>query len=343
MKFFPGGVIILMTSRITLKNNRKRKKRRRIALFFLFFFMLLIGATAVFGTRLYTQFKNSFSDSYEEIESSSKRDEDVKIKKDNFSILIIGVDDSEKREFGENSRSDALLLVTINQEEHSAKLLSIPRDTYVYIPEVGHKTRINHAHSNGGPKVTIETVEELFDIPVDYYVRVNFQAFMEVIDALNGIEVDVPYAITEQDSKDQAGAIQLEPGLQTLNGEEALALARTRKKDNDIERGKRQQEIIKAVIKKAASIQSFSKYDDVIDAIGSNMKTNLTFDEMIYLAQYAVKHSLNPESLVLAGNDSTIHGAYYYQLDEEKLEQTKEILKTHLGLIETETSRENEE
>lgn len=319
--------------RVTVE--RKKKRRKRIALFIILPIVLLGFATAAFGTHLYSQFKKSVAGSYEEIEGREKspiRDEVVKIDKDHFSMLVIGVDDSEKRGFGENSRSDALLLVTVNQTNHTAKLLSIPRDSYVYIPEVGYETRINHAHAYGGPKATIEAVENLLDIPVDYYVRVNFQAFLEVIDALGGIEIDVPFAITEQDSQDRAGAINLQPGLQTLNGEEALAFARTRHIDNDIERGKRQQEVIKAVTQKAASLKSISKFDDVFEAIGSNMKTNLTFNEMKYLGEFAIKNRISIDSLTLSGSDSTINGAYYYQLDQTALEELKDKLQTHLEM-----------
>jgi polyisoprenyl-teichoic acid--peptidoglycan teichoic acid transferase len=315
--------------------ERKKKRKRRILVFIFLPLLLLGAATAAFGTHIYGQFKNSMAKSYEEIEGREKspvRAQEVTIDKDNISMLIIGVDDSEKRGFGETSRSDALMLLTINQKDKTAKLLSIPRDSYVYIPEVGYETRINHAHAFGGPKATIETVENLFEIPVDYYARVNFQAFMEVIDALDGIEVDVPFEITEQDSEDNAGAITLEPGVQMLDGEEALAFARTRHVDNDIERGKRQQEVIKAVIKRATSVSSLTKYDDVFDAVGSNMKTNLTFGEMKYLAQFAVKNRLSIESLTLAGEDSTINGAYYYQLDQAALEELKTELQTHLQL-----------
>ncbi len=318
--------------------TRKKKRRRRITLFVVLPILILGFAAVVYGSHLYSQFKKTMADSYEEIEGREKspvRDEAIKINKDHFSMLIIGVDGvdgNERRGNSESSRSDALLLVTVNQSDHTAKMLSIPRDSYVYIPEVGYKTRINHAHAYGGPKATIETVENLFDIPVDYYVRVNFQAFMEIIDALGGIEIDVPFAFSEQDSNDKAGAISLKPGQQTLNGEEALALARTRKIDNDIERGKRQQEIIKATMLKAASLKSISKFDDVFDAVGSNMKTNLTFEEMKYLAEFAIKNRLSIDSLTLAGSDYWPNGVYYYQLDETAVSELKETLRNHLEL-----------
>ena len=127
-------------------------------------------------------------------------------------------------------------------------MVSIPRDSYVYIPERGKKDKITHAHAYGGTEATIETVEELFDIPVDYFFKLNFNAFIDVVDALGGIMVDVPITVSEMDSNDNKNAIHLEKGFQKLNGEEALALARTRKIDNDIERGKRQQLVLKPLL-----------------------------------------------------------------------------------------------
>ena len=108
----------------------------------------------------------------------------------------------------------------------------------------------------------MDTIENLLDIPVDYYVRMNFNAFTEVVDALGGIEANVPYPITESDSGDHKGAIHLEPGLQTLNGEQALALARTRHQDSDIQRGERQQEILKSILKKATTAGAITKYTE---------------------------------------------------------------------------------
>ena len=92
-------------------------------------------------------------------------------KKDSISILIMGVDDSNIRDFGEATRTDALILATFNVKDKSVKMVSIPRDSYVYIPEKEKKDKITHAHVYGGTEGTIETVEELFDIPVDYFLN----------------------------------------------------------------------------------------------------------------------------------------------------------------------------
>ncbi|WP_108668989.1 LCP family protein [Peribacillus acanthi] len=328
-------------SRITQK---KKKKRKKLLILVLTPILLLIAGATTYGAFLMKKAESVVEQSYEPLKKvkSEKREVVVNPKNDNTSILFIGIDDSGSRNYSESARSDALMLATFNEEDKSIKLLSIPRDSYVYIPDKGNRDKINHAHAIGGPDATIETVEELLDIPVDYYVRMNFYAFIDVVDALDGIEVEVPYNLSEKDTEDNRGAIRLQKGLQTLNGEEALALARTRKKDNDMERGKRQQEILKAIIKKGASVNALTKYTDVIEAVGDNMKTNLKFSEMKAFVGYAASTSgLDIETLQLAGTDSKIGGVYYYQLDEEALEQTKAILKTHLDLNNPEVAQEN--
>lgn len=318
------------TSRI----RKRRIKKRRRKFFIIVPILAILITTLTLGVYLYTKAGSVLNDSYTDDgrDKSALRDSDVNPNIDDVSVLFIGVDDSAKRDYEDNARSDALMLATLNKDEKSVKLLSIPRDSYTYIPEVGYSTKINHAHAYGGPLATIEAVEGLLDVPVDYYVRMDFEAFIDVVDALNGITVDVPYEMTEQNSNDQAGAIHLYPGEQLLNGEEALALARTRKQDNDLERGKRQQEIIKAVITKTASVRSVLKYDDVIEAIGDNMSTNMTFSEMKSFASYGTSGSLNVETLGLDGYDTIIEGIYYYQVDETSLANTKAELREHLNL-----------
>jgi len=306
--------------------KRKRKKRRIIKwISFMFLFVVLAGAS--YAYYLFEKTQNAVSNSYEEIRpNQAKRD----LKDESFSVLFVGVDDSNSRKFNESTRTDALILATFNPKDKSVKMVSIPRDSYVYIPSEDKYDKINHAHVYDGVKGTVETVEHLFDMQIDYYVKINFYAFIDIVDALGGIEAEVPYDIVEKDAEDQY-TIKLEKGYQHLNGEEALALARTRKKDNDIERGKRQQEIIKAIVKKAASVGSITKYDDIIDTVGKNMKTNLKFDEMLSLTSYATAGTnLNIESYSLKGYDDYTSAGYYYRLDEQSLEEVKQEFKHHL-------------
>jgi polyisoprenyl-teichoic acid--peptidoglycan teichoic acid transferase len=325
------------------KKQKKRLRRKRLVTFILLPILFLTLSATAYGAFLYNKAQTVMSESFTPVDREKSR-EKVDPKEENTSILFIGVDDSNVRNFDSGSRSDALMLATFNEKRKSVKLLSIPRDSYVYIPELGYEDKITHAHANGGVVSTIETVEGLLDIPIDYYVKMNFNAFIDVIDALDGIEVEVPYAISEMDSKDRRNAINLEPGYQDLNGEEALALARTRKQDNDIERGKRQQEIIKAMMKKSVSAKGITKYADVIEAVGDNMTTDLSFSEMKSFIDYAVEgNGVNIETLSLAGSDAYIDSVYYYQLDEEDLDNVKESLSKHLELSGAMNTADNNE
>lgn len=323
-------------------NSRMAKKatKRRFRKWFKLFMAaiaLIFLAIGAYGVHLYVKAGSAINEAYEEDEreKSDLRDEAVNPKFDNVTVLIMGVDESEERmkRYSDATRTDALILASLNRDEKSIKLLSIPRDSYVYIPHIGDYDKINHAYAFGGTKATIETVEHLLEVPVDYYVKLNFHAFVEIIDAIGGVEVEVPYEIKEMDSSDRKDSIHLYPGLQTLNGEEALAFARTRKKDSDIERGKRQLEIINAVIDKATSISSIFKYDDIIEAVGDNMTTNMTFSEMKSFFAYATEGTkLDVEKLSLEGSNYQPGRIYYYKLDEVALEETKNILKRHLEL-----------
>ncbi|HWK24798.1 MAG TPA: LCP family protein [Ureibacillus sp.] len=326
-----------------MKRSERHTKKRKSTKFSMVLKVLLLLAASLlicvtaYGVYITKKAETAANKSYEEVdrEMSDKRQAEVKPLEDNVSVLFIGVDDSEERAQGsDHSRSDALILATLNNKDKSVKLVSIPRDSYVYIPYKDKKDKITHAHAAGGTLATIETVEELFDIPVDYYVRMNFNAFIEVVDALDGIEVDVdlPYAFYEKDENDKK-TIYLEPGLQELNGREALSLARTRYVDSDIMRGKRQQDIIKAIAKKATNVTAITKYGNVIEAIGDNMKTDMTFDEMKSFFSYFTEGMPQIDSLTLKGDDDMSTGVYYYKLDDESLEETQHILKSHLGLI----------
>ncbi|MEH6940815.1 LCP family protein [Bacillus sp. JJ722] len=311
--------------------TKKKKSRKKLAILILTPILVLMLAGVGYVASLYNKAEEVANNSYESIDGTDQNIAELSNEVENASILIIGVDDSNTRNFNEATRSDALMLATFNKKDKSVKLLSIPRDSYVYVPEKGDYTKINHAYALNGAKSTVETVENLLDIPIDYYVRVNFYAFIDIVDALGGIEVNVPYEMYEKDSEDRHNAIHLEEGRQTLNGEEALAFARTRKQDTDMLRGQRQQEVVEAVVSKATSASSLTKYTDVLEAVGDNMKTNMTFSQMkAYMSFALTNKGLEIEPIQLKGEDEYIDDIYYYKLDEEALEDTKDSLKSHL-------------
>lgn len=326
-------------SRTTKSQERKKKKKEKESggCLWKILLVVLILLLAFGGGYIYYLFhsgKKAAENAYVENSrtKSELRDESVQPLTDNISIMIVGIDDSEKRSQGEgNSRSDALLVATLNNKDKSIKLVSIPRDSYVYIPTVGYKDKITHAHAYGGIDATRETVEGLLNVPIDYYFRVNFDAFIEIVDALGGVTVDVPYEINELDENDKR-TVHLMPGTQEVNGREALALARTRHQDSDVERGKRQQMILEAIASKATSVTSFTKYDKVLAAVGNNMQTDMTFDEMKSLFAYLQNGMPDIDSLSLKGSDDMSSGIYYYLLQDDSLLETRQTLQKHLGL-----------
>lgn len=336
-----------MAKKIERVQLKRRKRRKRLIKYILIPTLVLLLGVGAYGAYLVNKASNAAANSNTELDrgnKSEKRVTPVNPKHDNISILIMGVDESEKRksEYGEATRTDSLIFATLNEKQKSVHMVSIPRDSLVYDPMRERKDKINHAHAFNGVDGTIATVEELFDLPVDYFVKLNFDAFIEVVEALGGIEVDVPVSFKEQNSKDEKGAIRLKKGLQHLDGEQALALARTRKIDSDIERGKRQQLVLKAIIDKAISAGSITKYGSVIDALGNNISTNMKFGEMVSLYDYATTgKKLQIESHVLEGGDLWTDHGYYYEVNEEKLADLSEILKEHLALSET-TERDDE-
>lgn len=321
--------------RSNFQKQQRSKKRTRTTLkvtllIFATVFLVVVGYFAMLYQKAQVAADNAFEAIEERPKTALSREEKVQPAKDNVSILLLGVDDSDARGQGDDhSRTDAIMLATLNPKERSVKLVSIPRDAYVYIPDIGKKDKIAHAHLYG-VRSTVESLEQLLEIPIDYYLKMNFNAFIDVVDELGGIEVDVPYERIEKDEND-GNSIHLMPGVQTLDGRHALALARTRKLDSDVDRGKRQQMIVEAMIDKAASASAVLKYGNVIEAIGNNMKTNMTFKEMMSFIEYGKGGLPRIDNYVLEGEDDWTYG-YYYLISDESLSDLKFVLQKHLGL-----------
>ncbi|GGE67311.1 LCP family protein [Priestia taiwanensis] len=339
------------------KSSRQRRRQMQMGRMIAVVVLVLLLGGVGYGAYIVYKASSTVGDANQTLSRGGKsalRDSEVNPLKDHISVLIMGVDESEKRKEvqGEAVQADALLLATFNQDDKTVKLVSIPRDTYTYIPLTKKMDKINHAHSagqakngkDGGPNVLIDAVEGLLHVPVDFFVKFNFAAFMEIVDEIGGIEVDVPTDITEQNSSDQEGAIRLKKGVQTLNGEEALAFARTRHMDSDAMRGQRQQLVVEAIIKKVASVGSVTKIEGLIDAMDGNFKTNLTFNELISFYKYGMSASI--EKLQIAGQDAYINSkkeaietnqkkrkgyTYYYLPDKKSLDETTRTLLKHLG------------
>ncbi|AJH67066.1 LCP family protein [Bacillus cereus] len=337
----------------TRSKPKKSKKKIKIIISVILFFLIVGGGYTWFLVNKASSAVRNAAHDLARGDKSDLRDKAVKPITNNVSVLVMGVDESDVRgkEYGEAIRTDALLLATFNKDSKTVKLLSIPRDTYTYIPVEKKKDKITHAHAygstkngkDGGPQASIDAVEKLLNVPVDYFVKFNFKSFMKIVDDLGGIEVDVPVEFTEQDSNDTADAIHLKKGVQKLNSEEALALARTRHIDSDAMRGQRQQLVIEAILKKLTSVGSVTKVGNIIDDINGQFVTNLTFDDMLSFYKYGADSSI--EKLQIQGDDCYMEKGddtcsksagggrtYFYNPDKKELAKVTNDLRTHLGL-----------
>lgn len=324
------------------RSQRKKKKRRLrkwVKLLIGFIVILMIAAGSI-GTYAYVKLNNASKQAHIDLNDngqSVKRIKEFDPKKDSFTVLLLGIDSrNSKGETVDDARSDANVLVTFNRKNKTATMLSIPRDSYVNIPGYGYD-KFTHAHAYGGVKLSAKTVENLLDIPVDYVIESNFDAFKDVVDELNGVSIDVKSEkIANQIKKDTKGKVVLKTGVQTLNGEEALAYVRTRKADTDFQRGQRQMEVLNAIIKKSRSLSSIPAYDDIVDSLGKNLKMNLSLNDAIGLFPFITSlKSVDTEQLT--GSDMYLYSSrerkklYYLKLNSDKLEEVKTELKNDIN------------
>ncbi|MGA9467184.1 MAG: LCP family protein [Exiguobacterium marinum] len=319
---------------------RKKKSPWKVVLIVLGV-VLLIGGSA-FGYFVFkaNETAENTNKELERGDKSERREETIDLTKDHFSVLLAGVDGGASLEEG---RSDSLMVATFNKESRQVTLVSIPRDSYVDIiidDNDPFKDKINHAYAYGGIDATISTVENLLDIPIDYYATINFDGIEDLVDAVGGVEIDVLIPISGQ----ATGNVELEPGVQVLNGKEALAYARMRKQDpaGDIGRAGRQQQVIEAIINEATTINSFTKLNRIMNAVGENIRTNMSLSEASQLQPYVKSlKSFNRETL--EGTDLTLNGVYYYELDPADLRDAQALLQTELGMPVTADEPETDE
>src|SRR5699024_7779679 len=166
----------------------------------------------------------------------------------------------------------------------------------------------------------METVETLLKVPVDYYVRLNMAGGDEIVDSVGGIEFDVPLDMDEPNQHDKGG-MKLEKGVQELSGAEALAFVSSSGVDSDLGRGKRQIELVEAVLNKVKSSGSLKNIDDLIKVAADNTKHSFTSKEIRSLASYYAFNDISFDSTQLKGSDfwEPNSGAYFYRPDEEHI------------------------
>ena len=201
-----------------------------------------------------------------------------------FTMLLMGIDSTDEvLEQNAIANGDTLILITFNPKTLNATMFSIPRDSYVPIACWSGKpeNKITHAAAYGNDCM-INTIQDYFDVNIDYYAKINFKGLVKLVDAVGGVEVDVPKVLCTDDSS-RGEEICIQPGHQTLNGEQALVYARNRKQlaNGDFGRAEHQQEIIMALINKIKTINDVSTFIDILNTVSNSMDTNLTTKQIL--------------------------------------------------------------
>lgn len=206
-------------------------------------------------------------------------------------VLVMGIDAREGE--GNVTRTDTLILATIDPDQPYVGMLSIPRDLYVDIPGYGPQ-RINAAHvyaenaeEGSGPAMVEETIRENFDVPIDRYVRVNFEGFVAVVDAAGGVTIDVEHPFIDYDypTPDYGTmVVEFDTGVQHMDGERALQYARSRHASTDFDRSARQQQVIAALTRRLTSPLNWWRLPAVGVAMAQHVETDLTWVDAVALA-----------------------------------------------------------
>jgi polyisoprenyl-teichoic acid--peptidoglycan teichoic acid transferase len=310
-----------------MRSDKHKTKKRKWPKVLGIVFLLMLLAGGAYAYSIYHSLNKAVETMHNPIErdKSPKREEEVKFEgKEPFSVLLLGVDEREN----DKGRSDSMIVLTVNPEVESVKMLSIPRDTMTDI--IGHGTRdkINHAYAFGGVEMSMDTVENLLDIPIDYYVQINMEGFEDIVNAVGGVTV-------QNDIDFSSGSYTFNKGELTLSGKEALAFTRMRYEDprGDFGRQLRQREIIQGVINEGASVSSLWKFDNIFDALGNNVKTNLTFEEMVDIQKHYKAASKDIEQIRIEdGTGTKIDGIYYYLIPDKELSEIQTTLQEHLEI-----------
>lgn len=233
-----------------------------------------------------------------------------------FTVLLLG---SDMRKGEESARADSIIVARIDPENDRVWLLSIPRDTRAKIPGYG-VDKINAAHFHGGPKLMIQTVEDLLGMPINHYMDINFSGFVGAVDSLGGVWVDVPSEIN--DPKAASGSrnrvTHVDAGYQLLNGEAALTFVRSRDYvDADFTRMKNQQLFFRALADQVTKLDNVFKVPGMVKDVAQHMSSDMTVADMIEVA-VALRDmgGKNMETATLAGE----WRSPYVWLDEDRKE-----------------------
>jgi LCP family protein required for cell wall assembly len=308
------------------------RRRRRWGLWIALAIVGLLLLTLLWGLLGYRAFSSGVEEANRRLPQRAQAQlarRDRSILSEPTTLLVIGTDGGRRPGRGDANRSDSLMLVRLDPDTHRISYLSIPRDLRVEIPGYG-TSKINAANQVGGPALTIATVKALTGLPVDHVVVVDFDGFEELIDAMGGIEVNVPKAVLSNRFDcpykparcDEWEGWRFEKGPQHMDGRRALVYSRIRTNqldpsDTDITRGSRQQVVADAVGDKVASVGTFLRLPFTGDELAAPLATDLSAWELAQLGWIRFRSgsslrcrlggepsSFNGESVLLGSEDN---------------------------------------
>ena len=287
-----------------------------------------ISVSLVVSLNVYGDIKSTATEIYTPIEeeTSGIRSQpiDISSKKEPFSALILGVDERD----GDVGRSDTMIVLTVNPNLQTTKMLSIPRDTYTELVGKGIKDKINHVYSYGGVTMSIKTVENLLAIPIDYVAKVNMESFVDIIDIVGGITVENNLDFNYEGEHFPMGELE-------LDGEKSLKYVRMRYDDpsGDFGRQNRQKQVIQGVLKEGVSLSTIWNYKSIFETIERNIEINVMFEDLLRIRKnYGHSMTIIEQLFMNNGEGMMLNQIYYYVPNEEELTDIQIKLKEHLEI-----------
>ncbi|KRL02608.1 LytR family transcriptional regulator [Liquorilactobacillus capillatus DSM 19910] len=307
-------------------HHHHKKGKRKIWKYVVGFLILFFAVDAVILFKMYNDAKQAVDVTYKKVKHDSGRDNDANIKNGKpFSILLLGTDTGE---YGRTykGRSDTIMVAVVNPKTETTTLASIPRDTKVSIPGHGFNNKINAAYAYDGVSGAMNTVQSYLNVPIDHYIEMNMGGLVQLSSALGPIKVNNDLDFTNMDTHFPKGEVKIDK-------DNILAFTRMRYEDprGDYGRQKRQREVLAGLVKKITTVNGVMKYQDILSALSSNMKTDITFDQMKTIAS-KYRQADNVKQLQLQGNGKMIDGVSYEVVPKANSDKVSQQLRRALEL-----------
>ncbi len=328
-----GMFALIIGAQLLLKIcTKKRNNIKRV-------FSLLLTIMILFGSFYGTMYLGTINSSIDEITDEDEEDEIIapnaaKVTKEPFIIYLSGSDTRNYSNIPEKGLSDVNMIIAVDPVNYKILLVNTPRDYYVAMGgDENRMDKLTHA-GNQGVECSMKSLEWLYDIEFNYYVKINFKSVVDIVDAVGGITVNSEYNFSSRHSLSRK-TYNFVVGENKLNGDAALAFARERKSFalGDRQRGKHQQMVINAALDKVISpaLLNPSKFSEILSAVTSNTKTNISKKEIkaLFKMQLASMRGWETESIAADGTGMSINGIYYMKPDQETVDAAKIALAAY--------------